>query len=367
MANIKDVARESGFSPSTVSVVLNNAPLARYIPQRTKDKIRKTANRLRYRPNPFARSLRSTRSHIIGVITPDILDPYIAQILKGIHNALFPSSFLPVLADIQNQRARFERYLGMLLDRRVEGIITIANSFLLDVSLLGVVEEQKIPSVIIGRKPVFPRMSSVVIDNETGTRLAMKYLHALGNRHIAYIKGPRQIVDSGHRWRGICQFAEEADLKIAEDLTVELEQPASSYEGGYAATQKILQRRRPFTALMAFDDMTAFGAISALHHAGRRVPEDCAVIGFDDVAAAAYYNPPLTTIRQPLEKFGEIGVEVLTQTIEASVAGERFAPVHRLVEPELVVRESTPANSTHQERTRQVASPLPRTRGQRKR
>jgi LacI family transcriptional regulator len=357
MANIKDVARESGFSPSTVSIVLNDAPLARYIPQRTKDQIRKAAKRLRYRPNPFARSLRSTRSHTVGVITSDTLDPYFTQILKGIHNALFHSSFLPVLADIQNQRARFERYLEMLLDRRVEGLITIANSLLLDMDLLGVVEEQKIPSVIIGREPVFASTSSVVIDNEAGTRTAMKYLYALGNRRMAFIKGPRQVVDSGQRWRGICQFAKEVGLKLEEELIVELEQPASSYEEGYAAMQELLQRRQPFTVLVAFDDMTAFGVIRALHQAGHRVPQDCAVVGFDDVAAAAYYNPPLTTIRQPLEKLGEIGVEILTQAIDASVAGEPFTPVHRRIEPELVVRESTPPAKAPRTKRHDMTSP----------
>ena len=171
MANIKDVARESGFSPSTVSIVLNDAPLARYIPQRTKDQILRAAKRLRYSPNPFARSLSSTRSHTVGVITSDTLDPYFTQIIRGIHNALFHSSFLPVLADIQNQRARFERYLEMLLERRVEGLITIANSLLVDMDVLGVVEEQRTPSVIIGREPVFASMSSVVIDNEAGCAL----------------------------------------------------------------------------------------------------------------------------------------------------------------------------------------------------
>jgi LacI family transcriptional regulator len=360
MANIKDVARTSGFSPSTVSIVLNDAPLARYIPQRTKDLIRKAAKRLRYRPNPFAQSMHSRRSHTVGVITSDTLDPYFSHILKGIHNALFHSSFLPVLADIQNQRARFERYLEMLLDRRVEGLITIANSLLLDMDLLGVVEEQKIPSVIIGREHTFASMSSVVIDNEAGTRTAMKFLYALGNRRIAFIKGPRQVVDSGQRWRGICEFAKEVDLKLDQEIIVELEQPASSYEEAYSMTRGMLQRRRPFTALMAFDDMTAFGVIRALHQAGKRVPEDCAVMGFDDVGAAAYYNPPLTTIRQPLEKLGEIGVEILTQAIDASVAGEPFIAVHRRIEPELVVRESTPPAEVPRTKRHDVTSPAPK-------
>src|SRR5579885_1128902 len=121
MVTIRDVARESGFSSTTVSIVLNNAPLARYIPATTKKRIERAAKKLGYRPNLFARSLRSKRSHTVGVMVFDMTDPFCTLVLRGIENSLYQSSFLPILTDVHNERSRFERYLEMLLDRRVEG------------------------------------------------------------------------------------------------------------------------------------------------------------------------------------------------------------------------------------------------------
>src|SRR4029077_5190385 len=120
---IRDVAERSGFSSATVSIVLNNAPLARYIPDTTKGRIHKAAKKLGYRPNLFARSLRGKRSHTVGVMVFDMTDPYCTLILRGIENALYQSSYLPILSDVHNERSRFERYLEMLLDRRVEALI----------------------------------------------------------------------------------------------------------------------------------------------------------------------------------------------------------------------------------------------------
>jgi len=140
MVTIRDVAKSSGFSSTTVSIVLNDAPLARYIPVETKDHVKKIAKTLGYRPNVFARSLRSKRSNTVGVIVFDITDPYCTQILRGIELSLYQSSYVSILADAQNDRARFERYLEMVLDRRVEGMITLANSLVLDLDILAALE-----------------------------------------------------------------------------------------------------------------------------------------------------------------------------------------------------------------------------------
>src|SRR5215813_9753869 len=123
---IRDVAKTSGFSASTVSIVLNNAPLARYIPPQTKARIQRAAKNLGYHPNVFAKSLRSKRNHTVGVMVFDITDPYCTPILRGIENALYQASYLPILADAHNERGRFERYLEMLLERRIEGLIVLA-------------------------------------------------------------------------------------------------------------------------------------------------------------------------------------------------------------------------------------------------
>src|ERR1700688_3083574 len=137
VVTIREVAKESGFSSTTVSIVLNNAPLARYIPDTTKKRIQRAAKKLGYRPNLFARSLRSQRSHTVGVMVFDMTDPYCTLVLRGIENTLYQSSYLPILTDVHNERGRFERYLEMLLDRRVEALIVLANWLFLVLNLLG--------------------------------------------------------------------------------------------------------------------------------------------------------------------------------------------------------------------------------------
>jgi LacI family transcriptional regulator len=341
---IRDVAKESGFSSTTVSIVLNDAPLARYIPPVTKKRIEKAAKKLGYRPNLFARSLRSKRSHTVGVMVFDMTDPYCTLILRGIENSLYQSSFLPILTDVHNERARFERYLEMLLDRRVEALIVLANWLFVDIDVLADLEKSSIPTVMIGRELQTDTVSSVIVDNEVGAHLALEHLHQLGHRKIAFIRGPKTLADSAPRWQGIRSFAKSASLELDPRLIVDLPEsgdPISSFEAGYKLTEELIKRKRPFTALMAFDDMTAFGAIRALAKAGLRVPEHCSVIGFDDVAACSLYTPPLTTIRQPMEAMGAMAANLVIEGINAVLEKREISAVHRKMAPELAVREST--------------------------
>src|SRR5690348_10273366 len=304
MVTIRDVAKESGFSSTTVSIVLNNAPLARYIPAVTKKRIERAAQRLGYRPNQFARSLRSKRSHTVGVMVFDMTDPFCTMILRGIENTLYQASYLPILTDVHNEGSRFERYLEMLLDRRIEALIVIANWVFLDINQLGDREKSSIPTVMIGCEIKTDSISSIIVDNEVGGHLALEHLPSLRHRKIAFIRGPKTLTDSSPRWPGIRNFAKESDLELDPRLTVDLPEsrfPLSGFEEGYKLTEELIRRKRPFTAIAAFDDMTAFGSIRALNKAGIRVPEQCSVIGFDDVAPSAVYTPALTTIRQPME------------------------------------------------------------------
>lgn len=340
MVTIRDVALKSGFSATTVSIVLNNSRSAVGIPASTKRRIRAVARQLCYRPNPFARMLLSNRSRSIAVMVPDITDPYCSQILRGIEEDLYKAGYSLVLADIQNHRDRFKRHLNTLMDRRVDGIIAIANSMYLPTSILGQFEHGKLPTVVIGRQPDQGSLSSVVVDNQRGAHEALSYLVTLGHTRIAFIRGPKQLVDSSERWNGQCAAAKEFGLRIDPKLVLGLEQPASSYEGGYKTTAALLKSKRRFTAIMAFDDMTAFGAISALRDAGRVVPGDCSVIGFDDVASAEFYNPPLTTMRQPMEDLGAISAEILLARLQAGTPTS-LRPEHRVVKATLVIRKST--------------------------
>ncbi len=330
IVTIRDVAKESGYSSTTVSFVLNDAPLARYIPGATKKRIEKAAKKLGYRPNLFARSLRSKRSHTVGVMIFDMTDPYCILVLRGIENSLYQASYLPILTDVHNERSRFERYLEMLLDRRVEALIVLANWLFVDIDVLADLEKSSIPTVMIGRELQTDSVSSVIVDNELGAHTALEHLHSLGHRKIAFIRGPKTLADSSPRWQGIRSFAKSAGLKLDPKLILDLPEsrdPISSFEGGYKLTEELLERKRPFTALMAFDDMTAFGAIRALARAGLRVPEHCSVVGFDDVAASSLYTPPLTTVRQPMEAMGSMAVSIVVEDINAVVEKRELSAV----------------------------------------
>jgi len=187
-------------------------------------------------------------------------------------------------------------------------------------------------------------VSSVIVDNELGAHAAVEHLHSLGHRKIAFIRGPKTLADSAPRWRGIKNFAKAKDLELDPKLILDLPEsrdPISSFEAGYKLTEELVKRKRPFTALMAFDDMTAFGAIRALAKSGLRVPEHCSVIGFDDVAASGLYTPPLTTVRQPMEAMGAMAVSIVVEGINGVLEKQRVSAIHRKMAPELAVREST--------------------------
>src|SRR5436309_11860155 len=222
MITIRDVAKESGFSSTTVSIVLNNAPLARYIPAVTKKRIERAAKKLGYRPNLFARSLRSKRSHTVGVMVFDMTDPYCTLILRGIENCLYQSSYLPILTDVHNERSRFERYLEMLLDRRIEGLIILANWLFLDINLIADLQKNSIPTAMIGRELRTDNVSSVIVDNELGGQIAMEHLHSLGHRKIAFIRGPKALADTSPRWKGVRSVAQTKDLEIDSRLIMDL-------------------------------------------------------------------------------------------------------------------------------------------------
>src|ERR1700687_2863708 len=344
----RDDAKSSGFSPAAVSIVLNNAPLARYIAPATKKRIEEVAKKLGYRPNAMARFLRSKRSHSVGVMFFDITDPFCTPVLRGIENALYQSSYVPFFADAHNQRSRFERYLEMFLERHVEALIVVANWLFVDIHLLADLSKRNIPAATIGWELPGDTVSSVMVDNKAGGRLALEHLHKLGYRKIAFVRGPKTLIDSAPRLKGVQKFAHSVGLEIDQSLAMQLDEefdPNSSFEGGFRFTEELLQRRRKFTALLAFDDLTALGAIRALTKAGVKVPEQCSVTGFDDVALSALAAPSLTTVRQPMEAMGGLAVNIVMEGINAAQEKRDWNIVSHKMNPELVIRESTRAVS----------------------
>ncbi|MGH9844059.1 MAG: LacI family DNA-binding transcriptional regulator [Blastocatellia bacterium] len=339
---IADVARKSGFSKSAVSFVLNDAPLAKRISEETKALIRQAAEDLGYRPNHLARHLRSKRNQTIGIVVFDISDPYCTQILRGIEEVLYRfGSHLPLLTDVQNDRVRFKRYVTMLLERQVEGLIVLGNSIYPETELLEVLRECRTPIVMIGRELENGSLNSVTADNGLGARAALEHLYDLGHRQVAFIRGPKVMIDSNQRWKAIEGFARTVRMPLDAALILDTPLTIAGQQAGYELTQRLLRGKKRFTALQAYDDLTAFGAIRALNEAGIEVPRQCSVIGFDDVAMSAYYNPPLTTIHQDMELQGRIGAEILLDALREPGDRNPGARVRKLVTPRLVVRAST--------------------------
>ena len=223
-------------------------------------------------------------------------------------------------------------------------MIVVANWLFVDIHVLADLNKREIPAATIGWELPGNLISSVMVDNEAGGRLALEHLHQLGHRRIAIIRGPKRLIDSAPRWRGIQKFAASVGLKLDSSLVMQLPDvfdPNASFEHGYRLTEELLHSKKKFTALLAFDDLTALGAIRALTKAGIRVPEQSSVIGFDDVALSALSAPGLTTVRQPLETMGSVAVNVVMDAIKAGRESRDWHFASQKLHPELVIRDST--------------------------
>ena len=339
-----DIARACEFSVSTVSIVLSDAPLSRHVAEKTRQKIRDMAKQLGYHPDAFARSLRRRHSQTIGVLAYDLTDPFCIPIVRGIQAGMQPAGYLPLLMDAQTERKLFDSYLKMVLERRAEGVIVIASWVFEEANLLADIEKNHVPIVIVGRDLSGSKISSVLVDNNAGGALAMSHLLELGHRKIAVIRGPAEMFDSESRWEGARRAAEEAGIQLDPRLTFQLPSlvdPTSGFEGGLLFAEQMLASGRPFTAVLAFDDLTALGVVRGLAGAGLRVPEDCSVLGFDDVLPAAVATPAITTIRQPLREMGLIASEWVIEALNVREKEKKRAPRLHMSQPELVVRMSS--------------------------
>jgi len=327
--SLKKLAEHLGLNPATVSVVLNDVP-GRTIPQATRDRIKAAAKELNYRPSLLARSLRNRRTLSIGILVPELGDGYHTQVMSGIGDHLMDAGYFYFTAHHRHRRNLVEEYSQMLLGRGAEALIAIDT--LLEHSF-------PVPVVAVaGHRPI-DGVTNVVLDHRFAAELALTHLHSLGHRRIAFMRGQPFSSDSDERWRSIVMVARELGIAIRSELTVQLDRDVSSPELGYPVIQHLLANRQQFTAVVAFNDMSAIGAIRALQDSGMKVPADVSVIGFDDINAAAFNNPRLTTIRQPLANMGRMAAQCVLNRIHGS---ERFRK-QIVVEPELVVRESTRA------------------------
>lgn len=325
---LKAVAQHLGLTPGTVSAVLNDSPSARSIPQDTKNRIHAAAKELNYRPNFFARTLRNKRTYTIGVIAEEIGDSYSSPIISGIEQYLRKRDYFFLTVVHRHDPVLLNRYAQMLSERGVEGIITVDTT----------VEEAPIlPTVAVAGHKKLKGVTNIILDHQRAAVLALNHLKEMHHERIAFMRGNPLSSDSKDRWEAICQVAAEIGLTIDPDLTVQLDTDDPTPMLGYPFAKRLLARRKPFTALFAYNDISAIGAIRALHEQGLRVPQDISVIGFDDIPGAAFHFPSLTTVRQPLNRMGEVAAQTLLERIE----GKLDYPSDIAIEPELVVREST--------------------------
>ena len=336
-----DVARLSGFSVSTVSIVLSEAPLSKNVAATTRERVRSAARQLGYHPDAHARGLRRRSTQTIAILAFDLSDPYCVPILRGVQAVLQASQYLPLVLDAQGERELFDAHLQLLLERRAEGVIVLASWVFEETNLLADVRKNNVPVVIVGRDLTRRGISSVLVDNTAGGALAMEHLLSLGHRAIAIMRGPVQMADSAPRWLGIERCAVQHGVALQPALTLQLPglaHPASSgFEGGRAIVAKLLRARRRFTALLAFDDLAALGAVRALDEAGLRVPADCSVIGFDDVLPARLATPAISTVRQPLKEMGREAAGLMLAAVKGGGGKAKLVKA----KPELVARQST--------------------------
>src|SRR6266581_1015314 len=290
LVTLRAVADHVGLAPGTVSAVLNNVPSARSIPEHTRQRIRVAAQELKYRPNFLARSLRKKRTYTVGLILEEIGDAYGSMVISGVEAYLRQHNYFFLTVVHRHNLDMLRDYTQLLLERGVEGFVTV------DTSLQ---EPPLLPTVCVAGHRALEGVTNIVLD----------HLHRLGHRKIAFMKGQTFSSDSEDRWQAVCKVAQELELTMDPDLIVHLEVDDPSPQLGYPYAKQLLARQKPFTALFAYNDISAIGAIRAMQEEGLRVPQDISVMGFDDIQWAAFNTPSLTTVRQPLGKMGEIAAE----------------------------------------------------------
>jgi LacI family transcriptional regulator len=325
---LKAVAEHVGLTPGTVSAVLNEAPSSRSIPQHTKARIFAAAKELNYRPNFFAQSLRKKRTYTIGVIVEEIGDAYGSLVISGIEQYLRQKNYFFLTVVHRHDPDLLERYAQILSERGVEGFITV------DMQLR---EAPSLPTVAVAGHKDFPGVTNIVLDHHHAANIALRHLVDLGHKEIAFMKGQPFSSDSTERWNAICHVAKDLRVDIRPELTVQIDIDDPTPQVGYPFAKQLLERKVPFTALFAYNDISALGSIRAFQEVGLRVPHDVSVVGFDDIQGAAFNTPSLTTVRQPLTRMGTIAAQTLLERIE----GDGTYPSQIAIEPELVIREST--------------------------
>ncbi len=327
---LEDIARMAGVSRSTVSRVVNNHPNVR---PEVRERVWKIIHEVGYQPHAAARSLATNRTNVIGLVIPEAVstlftDPFFPLLIRGITDACYEHNYHLMLALFSTPAQEEDLYNRLLRSRHLDGVILASTR--LDDPLVGRLLDDGIPFVSVGRHPD-PRVSYVDVDNVAGARMAVEHLIRQGHRRIATITGPLNMSAGQDRLAGYRQALESRHLPVEERLIVEGD---FTETGGLIAMERLLSLEPWPAAVFVASDMMAIGALRAIHQAGLRVPDDIAVVGFDDIPQASFIEPPLTTVRQPIHRLGETAVHVLVDLLN----GVAVPPQRMVFMPELVIR-----------------------------
>ena len=331
-ATLRDVARLAGVHPGTVSRALN--PQTRgLVNERTARRVVAAAEELGYRPNPIARGLRTNRSHTIGVLVPDLMNPLFAAVVRGIEDGLREAGYTPLIANTDNDADRERVAYEAMNARQVDGFI--AATAVRDHWLLEDRASRGAKVVLVNRRVDSDAIPAVIGDDHEGVRLAVEHLAALGHRRIAHLGGSQALYTGWSRHHGFLDAMRSQKLGIDDGLIV-FSDTFTEREGARCCGQ-LLDRRRDFTAIVAGNDLLALGCYDALEERGLRCPEDVSVVGYNDMPFVDRFRPPLTTVRVPHYELGATAAELMLEQLQGIPGPAR----QLLLAPELVVRGST--------------------------
>jgi len=336
---IKDVAHAANVSVATVSHVLNET---RYVSPELSERVRAVIRDLRYVRDGSARGLRSRRTQVIGLIVPDNTNAFYSQLAQTIEDEGFAAGYTTILCNSGDQPKRERRYLEAMIEKRVDGLILVSTRH--DATgLSSLLAQLDCPVVVVDRDISLPDVDLVLADNIGGARAATKHLVDQRHRDVAFISGPSELPSSLERLRGWReQLADEgiearSDFVFAGDFHI---------ESGRRAVAAFLRAHPAPTAIFAANDLMAFGALTEIIARGLRIPDDIALVGFDDTLSAQLTSPPLSSVRQPVREMARLAVSFLL----ARIRKEQLGSAQRVVVPtELVVRGSSLAIKHHKE------------------
>jgi LacI family transcriptional regulator len=339
MVTIADVARRAGVSIATVSRVLSPSSDPHPVSASTAQRVQAAALELKFVPSAIAQGLVVRRSGLIGLVVPDLSDPYYPNIASGVERTARNASLSVLICNTLGEEAHLRDYLQLLRARRVDAIV-ISGGSALTPSELDLVAQLDAPVVLIGRpnEDAEARLAFVSIDNVAAARAVTQHLVELGRKRIAHLAGPATQSTMQDRWLGFAGVVEEAGV----DMML-LETSGAPEEGYREVTEALSQRRRRPDAIFAATDRLAVAAMAAIHDARLRVPRDVAVIGFDDIPLAAMLRPSLSSVHQPAELLGQKAIELALKL----AAGEAVEPIVLPAQPlfrgstQPVVRGST--------------------------